>query len=160
MVELKKIEPDSSSSRVITITIENHKNVFNCWFVITKLSQCQRYCLIDNLQHATTSELLVFDKRNIWLDSSRVTVHQKANGARWSEYRRLSISIAMLSTVCENIIPNLSRRIPQMCWAGIKQPLEPSFPFASIFWIPMKEGIYPSNVTPVLLTFKKNLGRT
>src|SRR5215475_2236298 len=60
---------------------------------ISQLLECQRDGSIDQLHHATTHQLLIFNEGNVWLHACRVTVHHKTDRPRWRQERRLRITV-------------------------------------------------------------------
>ena len=62
-------------------------NRFDFMIVVTKHFQTQRHGLVDDLQHAAASELLVLDQCDIGLDSRRVAVHHETDRAGRRKHR-------------------------------------------------------------------------
>ena len=63
--------------------------------IVTQRLQPQGNRLVDDLEHAATGQLLVFDQRDVRLDPGRVAIHQEADRAGRSQHRGLGIAEAM-----------------------------------------------------------------
>src|SRR5215510_4701287 len=75
---------------------------------ISQLFECQRDSSIDQLYHATTHQLLIFNQGNVWLHTCRVTVHHETDCPCWRQERRLCISVPVLHAECQCIIPGVN----------------------------------------------------
>ena len=51
--------------------------------VVTKFEQRSRHSVVDDLNHASADQLLVFDQSQIRLNSCGIAVHHEADGACW-----------------------------------------------------------------------------
>src|SRR6266702_1323531 len=75
---------------------------------ISELFERQRDSSIDQLHHATTHQLLIFDQGDVWLHACRVTVHHKTDRSRWRQERRLRVTVPVLHAERQRIVPGVN----------------------------------------------------
>src|SRR5262245_12374151 len=70
--------------------------------------------LIDDLEHATASEKLVFDQRNVRFDPSGVAIHQEADRAGRREDGYLCVAISVALSNFRRVVPGACSLLFQM----------------------------------------------
>ena len=73
--------------------------------VILQFFQRRFYRLVDDFQHAAASEQFVFHGREIRFDSSRITIHEKADRAGGGQHRHLGIAVTVTLAESRRSLP-------------------------------------------------------
>jgi hypothetical protein len=111
--EIFVLYPRRSLDRIVRVDVVQNPPDFR--LVVSVLAEGHRHSSVDDLQHASTSELLVFDKRNIWLDTGCIAIHHESDRPSWSQHRHLAVTVAVLAAHFEALGPNSSRFRQQLC---------------------------------------------
>ena len=106
------LQAGRSLDRVVFVDVGEH--ALHRRLVVAERSQSQRHGLIDDLEHSTAGELLVFHKRDVGLDPGRIAVHEEGNRAGRGEHGRLGIAVAVATPPLKHLAPDLPGRVVQI----------------------------------------------
>src|SRR3954471_1268353 len=73
---------------------------------VAELEKCSGDGIVDDLDHAATHQLFVFDESQIGLDAGGIAVHHEPDGSRRRKHRDLRVAVAVLLAMGERVVPN------------------------------------------------------
>src|ERR1700688_1355455 len=76
--------------------IDVRQNLLGLFRGITQLLQSRPDRLVDNLEHPSSGQKLVFYQGDVWLNSGRIAIHQKADSTGRGQDRDLRVPESVL----------------------------------------------------------------